>query len=105
MSANMPIFLDRINRISPVPYLCRLMAINEFDETSQFTCTAQEIATRTCFYRNGTDVLNLLTSSTADVLKFERNQFTYYIIVGTSLTVAYRFLAYLVLSYRAKNSK
>jgi hypothetical protein len=101
MSASMPLFLDRLNRISPVPYFTRLMTINEFDSNARFACTQEEILTRNCLYRNGEDVLRLLTGN-SDVFAFESNKFVFYIVVGCAITVAYRLVAYLILKARAQ---
>ncbi|KAI8929947.1 P-loop containing nucleoside triphosphate hydrolase protein [Entophlyctis helioformis] len=100
LSAGMPIFLDRINRISPIAYFARLMTVNEFDPSTSFTCTPQDIQTGNCLYRTGPDVLRLLTSS-SNVFSFDGSQTTLYIIVGCVLTVVYRLVAYAVLRWRA----
>lgn len=99
LSSNMPAFLDGINRLSPVPYFTRLLMINEFSN-SNFTCTALETNTGLCLYHTGADVLRLQASNTG-VFQFDVNQFNLYIICGVLLTIAYRVLAYLALSYRA----
>jgi hypothetical protein len=101
MSASMPLFLDRLNRISPVPYFTRLMTINEFDSNARFTCTQAEIQTRNCLYRNGEDVLRLLTGN-SDVFAFESDKFVFYLVVGCAITVSYRMIAYLILKFRAQ---
>jgi hypothetical protein len=99
LSAQMPVFLDRFNRISPVPYFARLLLINEFESSKTFSCTVEEIESQNCIYRSGSDVLRLLTSGD-DVFKFEYEQFGFYIIVGCILTVVYRILSYLILKAR-----
>lgn len=100
MSSGMPIFLDRINRISPIPYLARLLVINEFESTSVFTCTLEEIQNQICFYRNGDDVLRLI-DPTGDGFSFDRNAFWLYLLVGASLTIVYRFASFVILKYNA----
>ena len=102
LSSNTPLFLDRFNRISAVPYFARLWIINEFDSQSTFSCTNEELVSFSCFYRNGDDVLKLLTSS-SDVFGYDRNLFTMYICVGTGLTVMYRIIAFLFLKFKASH--
>jgi hypothetical protein len=97
MSSAMPVFLDRINRISPVPYLARVMAVNEFPSTVKFTCTSAEVSAHTCFYQNGSDVLRLLVSS-PDLMQFDASQFALYFAVGIALTAAYRAIAFFILA-------
>ncbi|EGF82438.1 hypothetical protein BATDEDRAFT_86245 [Batrachochytrium dendrobatidis JAM81] len=101
LSSNMPLVLDRLNRISPIPYLTRLMAINEFQSNVIYTCTQQEILTGTCMYHTGSDVLKLLSGST-DTMAFESNKFVLYIVVGCVLAVAYRLIAYMVLLFKVR---
>eukprot|EP00842_Homolaphlyctis_polyrhiza_P000736 jgi/Hompol1/1663/HPOL_002739-RA len=100
LSSNMPVILDRINRISPIPYLARLMTINEFDSTTTFTCTQTEIASGTCIYHTGADVLRLLTSSD-NIFTFDSSKFTLYITVGALLGLAYRLISFAVLKWAA----
>ncbi|KAI8911576.1 P-loop containing nucleoside triphosphate hydrolase protein [Gorgonomyces haynaldii] len=101
LSSKLPVFLDRINRISPIPYFSRMLAINEFDKSVTFTCTPEEIQSYSCIYKTGPDVLRLLTSST-DVFGFDYDSFGFYIGVGAGLTVAYRIIAFFVLKFNAK---
>ena len=100
MSASMPIVLDRINRISPIPYFTRLVVINEFDRYTTFTCTDEETANGTCLYKNGSDVLRLLTSN-SDVFQFSYSDFNLYIITGCALLIVYRIISFLILWNRA----
>ncbi|KAI8892788.1 P-loop containing nucleoside triphosphate hydrolase protein [Globomyces pollinis-pini] len=97
LSSNLPIFLDRINRASPVPYFTRLIAINEFVDSAVYVCDEGE----SCIYRNGTDVLKKLTSN-EDVFSFEVDDFQYYIYGGLLVTVSYRILAFIVLKIRTQ---
>ncbi|KAJ2994375.1 hypothetical protein HDV02_001649 [Globomyces sp. JEL0801] len=103
MSSDMPLFLDRINRISPVPYFARLMVVNEFDSTSRFTCTTEEKSTQQCLYETGDDVLRLLKGS-ADTMSFDPNQVSFYLVVGMALAVFYRLVSYLLLRYRTMSN-
>lgn len=95
MSSNMPAFLDRINYISPIPYLARLMTVNEFDSSVSFSCITIENATNTCFYRTGADVLRLLTAG--DNFAFRTEDFALYIGVGALLTAVFRIIAFFIL--------
>ncbi|KAL2918015.1 hypothetical protein HK105_202429 [Polyrhizophydium stewartii] len=100
LSSNMPVVLDRLNRVSPIPYLTRLMAIREFDSSARFTCSEEDVQTGNCIYRTGSDVLRLLTSND-NIMGFESDKFVYYITVGVVLTVVYRIAAYALLKWRA----
>ena len=102
MSSDMPIVLDGINRVSPVPYFTRLITVNEFDTSSRFTCTTFEIENNQCLYRTGSEVLSLLTSPGSSAMPFDPNQFTLYIVVGCALTIGYRYIAYVILRWRAQ---
>ncbi|KAJ1340013.1 hypothetical protein BSLG_005337 [Batrachochytrium salamandrivorans] len=99
LSSNMPIVLDRLNYMSPIPYLTRLLTINEFDHTTVFSCTQDEIASNTCLYHTGADVLALLSGS-VDVMPFEGGRFAYYALIGGALTVMYRVIAYAILQWK-----
>ncbi|KAJ2995287.1 hypothetical protein HDV02_000890, partial [Globomyces sp. JEL0801] len=96
LSADMPVFLDRINRVSPVPYFTRLVTVNEFDNGIQFTCTTTEQLTGQCVYPNGTEVLRLLATD-ENLFTFRVDDFWVYLYVGVGLTVLYRLVAYAVL--------
>lgn len=99
LSANMPVVLDRINRISPIPYLTRLLATNEFAQTVTFTCTQEEIVSGRCLYRTGSDVLQLLAVN--DSFAFEYDRYGLYVGVTAALFVIYRLIAYVVLKVKA----
>ncbi|KAI8902367.1 P-loop containing nucleoside triphosphate hydrolase protein [Globomyces pollinis-pini] len=99
LSSNMPLILDRINRVSPVPYFAHLLAANEFTSKITFTCTDEQVLTQQCLYKNGTDVLKLLTASD-DLFTFNENDITYYIVAGVGITIAYRFATFIFLKIR-----
>ena len=96
LSANMPDILDYINYISPIPYITRLLTINEFRSTT-FSCTPEEISTGRCIYPNGEEVLRKLSSSNS----FSYDQFGYYIGIAALLAVIYRTVAFVVLKIKA----
>ena len=101
VSSDMPVFLDRINRLSPVPYIARMMVVNEFSDSQVYTCTDQDVATMNCLYRNGSDVLKLLVGS-GNVFGIDPALLGMYIGVAIFLTVVFRGLAFLVLKVRTK---
>ena len=100
MSANMPVFLDRINRISPVSYVGRLMGINEFSETVMFSCSSEEVAQNLCWYQTGSDVLNILAVEGTNTFRYD--QFWVYLGTAAGLLVIYRLLAYGILKMKTK---
>lgn len=97
LSANMPDILDYINYISPIPYITRLLTINEFDASVTFSCTPEEVSTGRCIYPNGEEVLRKLSSSNS----FSYDQFGYFIGIAASLAVIYRATAFVVLKIKA----
>jgi hypothetical protein len=99
MSLNMPAFLDRINRISPVPYFTRLMSVLEFTRESKYTCTDQDVAIGTCIYKTGSDVIRSFSPNN-DNLTFDPDQVVFYLITGICITIAYRMIAYMVMKYK-----
>ncbi|KAI8892529.1 P-loop containing nucleoside triphosphate hydrolase protein [Globomyces pollinis-pini] len=100
LSSNMPVFLDRINRLTPIPYFTRLMTINEFHSDMEFTCTPVEKLMKQCIYHNGTEVLRLL-SPNPNLFTFDPSQFHYYLVCGIVTTISYRILAYILFKIRA----
>ena len=99
MSSKMPLFLDRLNYISPIPYLTRLITVNEFNSNTIIECTAEEVASQLCFYTNGSQVLSVLTSN--ENFPFDENQKGFYAGIAVFLFLFYRIMAFLVLKYSA----
>ncbi len=99
MSASMPIFLDRLNLLSPIPYVTRLMTINEFDPSVTFTCTENETSKGMCLYRNGTDVLTMLSGPGLE--PFDYQKIAYYAGLTATLVIIYRLIAGILLKVKA----
>ena len=99
MSSNMPTFLDRINYISPIPYLTRLLTVNEFNSNLVITCTQEESTSQTCFYTNGTQVLSQLSSD--DRFSFSEDSKLLYFGVSLLLFIIFRIGSFLILKQSA----
>jgi hypothetical protein len=99
MSSDMPTFLDRINYISPIPYLTRLLTVNEFNSNTVITCTQDEINSNTCFYTNGSQVLTQLTSD--DRFSFNEDAKLFYFGISLLLFIIFRIGSFLILKSSA----
>ena len=96
LSSKMPLFLEKINYISPIPYIARYLAVNEFNGAT-FSCISEEIQSGRCIYPTGRDVLELL----GEVSTFDVDKVGFYMGISTALIIAYRIIAYIILKIKA----
>ncbi|KAJ2993420.1 hypothetical protein HDV02_002427 [Globomyces sp. JEL0801] len=101
MSTSIPMVLDIFNQLSPVPYLARVITMNEFSSSSQFTCTDIEKLSNQCFYQNGTSVIDIL-NTTSGLMDFHVDSVTLFLVLGVTVTLLYRVIAFIVLRLNFK---
>jgi hypothetical protein len=90
VGASIPVFLDRLNYISPIRYAARILTINEFGGGITFDCSSDEV----CPFPNGVEVLKAYSFNPQDLwLDFG---------ILIALTVAYRLLALIFLKFKSR---
>ncbi|KAJ3387184.1 hypothetical protein HDU92_002060 [Lobulomyces angularis] len=86
---NSLLLFDKISYLTPIRYVARILAINEFTDL-EFTCTKREIAESTCFFNNGNVILELY--------KMDNLWFNFWVLI--LVTFLYRLIAFVVLTLK-----